>query len=208
MDSVEEDVGDDARDGNGEDPCPHDAPCHSPTDGAEALHAADAHDPAGDGVRGRDGNPRHSGTEQADSGGAFGAEATVERDCRAAPACETEAGNPGGSRSPNGPEPEVETGARPSLAPRLPPTSSRRARVAFPRCSVVVVGLGLRSALRAPPGGAPAEAHDGIPPRPQRQPEQKTKNQERTKTENTRTQKGDTSNWLSIGTFLSGRDNG
>jgi hypothetical protein len=50
--------------------------------------------------------------------------------------------------------------------------SVNRAGTDHPR---VVVGLGLRSALRAPQGYAPAKAHDGMQPQHQRQPHEKTK---------------------------------
>jgi len=49
--------------------------------------------------------------------------------------------------------PEAETGARPSLAKRIPSTGTRQAGVAHPPPRAVVVGLGLRFALSALPFG-------------------------------------------------------
>jgi hypothetical protein len=82
-----------------------------------------------------------------------GAEVEVERDCRASHVWEAGEGNTGASRSPHRLAPEAETGARPSLAERIPSTGTRPAGVAHPRHRAVVVGLGLRFALSAPPFG-------------------------------------------------------
>jgi len=79
----------------------------------------------------------------------------VARDCRAPGVREARGGNVGEGNPPSDdePEPEVEAGARPSLAEGLPRTQPSRAGTAPPCAGAVVVGLGLRSALSAPPCG-------------------------------------------------------
>src|SRR5579872_4045973 len=107
MDSVNEHEGrsgNQGGSGDGEDPGPDDASGDAPADCGKTIDGADAHDGAGDGVRGADGDAGQGGAEQSDGAGAFGTESAerfqlgdlLSHGVDDAPSAEVGAGGDGG----------------------------------------------------------------------------------------------------------------